>query len=132
MEVKDEILSVAQKCRLNAYAPYSKFKVGAAVLSAGGNIYGGCNAENASYPCGTCAEAGAIAAMIANGEYKIAEIAIAADCKRILPCGGCLQKIAEFGDEKTVIHSVDTNGNVQSFALKELLPQNFKAGDMKC
>ena len=126
MAVKNEILAVAQKCRLNAYAPYSKFKVGAAVLSANGNIYGGCNVENASYPCGTCAEAGAIAAMVADGECKIAEILIIADCERILPCGNCLQKIAEFGNEQTLIHSADLHGNIRTFTLKQLLPNNFK------
>lgn len=132
MAVKNEILAVAQKCRLNAHAPYSKFKVGAAVLTASGNIYGGCNVENASYPCGTCAEAGAISAMVADGKYEIAEILIIASCERILPCGNCLQKIAEFGNEKTLIHSADLNGNIQTFTLKQLLPQNFKAGDIKC
>ena len=132
MAVKNEILQTAEKCRLNAYAPYSKFKVGAAVLTANGKIFGGCNAENASYPCGTCAEAGAIAAMIAGGEREIAEILIIADTESILPCGNCLQKIAEFGTEKTVIHSADMKGNIKSYTLKQLLPHNFKAGDIKC
>ena len=132
MAVKNEILQTAERCRLNAYAPYSKFKVGAAVLTAGGKIFGGCNVENASYPCGTCAEAGAIAAMIAGGETEIAEILIIADTESILPCGNCLQKIAEFGTEKTVIHSADIKGNIKSYTLKQLLPHNFKAGDIKC
>ena len=132
MTVKNEILEVAQKIRLNAYAPYSKFKVGAAILTTNGKIYGGCNVENASYPCGTCAEAGAIAAMIAGGETEIAEILIIADTECILPCGNCLQKIAEFGSEKTLIHSADTNGNIRTFILKQLLPHNFRAGDIKC
>ena len=132
MAVKNEILQTAERCRLNAYAPYSKFKVGAAVLTAGGKIFGGCNVENASYPCGTCAEAGAIAAMIAGGETEIAEILIIADTESILPCGNCLQKIAELGTEKTVIHSADIKGNIKSYTLKQLLPHNFKAGDIKC
>lgn len=132
MVAKNEILSVAQKCRLNAYAPYSKFKVGAAILSSNGKIYGGCNVENASFPCGTCAEAGAISAMIADGENKITEIMIIADTKCILPCGNCLQKIAEFADKRTLIHSADLKGNIQTFTLEQLLPHNFKAGDMKC
>lgn len=132
MTVKNEILEVAQKIRLNAYAPYSKFKVGAAILTTNGKIYAGCNVENASYPCGTCAEAGAIAAMIAGGETEIAEILIIADTKCILPCGNCLQKIAEFGNEKTLVHSADISGNIRTFTLKQLLPHNFKAGDIQC
>ena len=132
MAVNNEVLQTAERCRLNAYAPYSKFKVGAAVLTANGKVFGGCNVENASYPCGTCAEAGAIAAMIAGGEREIAEILIVADTESILPCGNCLQKIAEFGTEKTVIHGADTKGNIKSYTLKQLLPHNFKAGDIKC
>jgi cytidine deaminase len=132
MAVKNEILQTAQNCRLNAYAPYSKFKVGAAVLTPSGNIYGGCNVENASYPCGTCAEAGAISAMIAGGETQIAEILIIADTECILPCGNCLQKIAEFGNAKTLIHSADLSGNIKTYTLQQLLPHNFKAGDIKC
>ena len=132
MAMKNEILQMADNCRLNAYAPYSKFKVGAALLTASGKIYGGCNVENASYPCGTCAEAGAIAAMVANGETEIAEILIVADTESVLPCGNCLQKIAEFGSEKTLIHSADIKGNIQTYTLKQLLPHNFKAGDIKC
>lgn len=132
MAVKNEILQTAQNCRLNAYAPYSKFKVGAAVLTPSGNIYGGCNVENASYPCGTCAEAGAISAMIAGGETQIAEILIIADTECILPCGNCLQKIAEFGSAKTLIHSADLSGNIKTYTLQQLLPHNFKAGDIKC
>lgn len=132
MAVKNEILQTAKNCRLNAYAPYSKFKVGAAVLTPSGNIYGGCNVENASYPCGTCAEAGAISAMIAGGETQIAEILIIADTECILPCGNCLQKIAEFGNAKTLIHSADLSGNIKTYTLQQLLPHNFKAGDIKC
>ncbi|MBR1601278.1 MAG: cytidine deaminase [Alphaproteobacteria bacterium] len=132
MAVKNEILQVAQECRLNAYAPYSEFKVGAAVLTVNNKVFVGCNVENASYPCGTCAEAGAISAMIAAGEHCIAEILIIADTKCILPCGNCLQKIAEFGNAETLIHSADLHGNIKTFTLQQLLPHNFDAGDMKC
>ena len=125
-----ELYKIALKARENAYAPYSNFKVGAVVLSEHDKLFGGCNVENASYPCGTCAEAGAISAMIAGGEKAIKEILIVADTKRILPCGNCLQKIAEFADETTLVHSADMNGNIKTFKLKELLPQNFKSEDM--
>lgn len=121
----------ALKCRLNAYAPYSGFKVGAAVLTPEGAVYTGCNAENASYPCGTCAEAGAISAMIAGGDKKISAILIVADTERILPCGNCLQKIAEFGTAETKVYSADISGNIREYTLSELLPHNFKADDMK-
>lgn len=125
-----DLYTIALECRENAYAPYSKFKVGAAILSMSGKIFAGCNVENASYPCGTCAEAGAISAMIAGGETKIAEILIVADTARILPCGNCLQKIAEFADKTALIHSADTKGSIETFKLAELLPQNFKAEDI--
>ena len=89
-----QLFEQALKVRAQAYAPYSHFAVGAAVLSSGGKIYCGCNVENASYPCGICAEAGAIAAMVAAGEQQIAAILVLADSSCILPCGNCLQKIA--------------------------------------
>ena len=131
MENRNKLFDLARNCRENAYAPYSKFKVGAAVLSGEGGTFGGCNVENASYPCGTCAEAGAIAAMIAAGHRKIAEILIVADTEKIVPCGNCLQKIAEFADEETLIHSADLKGVVCTFKLGELLQVNFKSEDMK-
>jgi len=82
----------------NAYAPYSKFKVGAAIRAASGVIYSGCNVENVSYPEGTCAEAGAIAAMVAAGETELTEVYVIADSPMpVSPCGGCRQKLAEFG-----------------------------------
>ncbi len=129
MHKSSDLYSIAVQCRENAYAPYSKFKVGACILSAKGNVFAGCNVENASFPCGTCAEAGAISAMIAAGEKIIREILIVADTARILPCGNCLQKIAEFADENTLIYSADINGNIKTFKLSELLPQNFSAKD---
>jgi cytidine deaminase len=104
--------------------------VGAAVLSKSGNIYGGCNVENASYPCGTCAEAGAVSAMVSAGDNDIAEILIVADTKAIWPCGNCLQKIAEFGDENTLVHSADLQDVHTTKKLLELLPQQFQAKDM--
>jgi len=86
--------------RENAHAPYSKFKVGAAIRSANGMVFVGCNVENSAYPEGTCAEAGAIAAMIAAGENKIEEVCVVAESPvPIAPCGGCRQKIAEFSNQ---------------------------------
>ena len=92
-----DLFEKARAVRENAHAPYSKFKVGAAVRTVTGKEFVGCNVENSAYPQGTCAEAGAIAAMIAAGEKEIAEICIVADSPSpVSPCGGCRQKLAEF------------------------------------
>ena len=98
------LLDAATAVRENAYAPYSKFKVGAAMRATSGAVYVGCNVENVAYPEGTCAEAGAIAAMIAAGDTRIAEVAVIADSPQpVSPCGGCRQKIAEFADGDVVV-----------------------------
>ena len=87
----------ALKIRENAYAPYSGFQVGVALMSSSGEIYTGVNVENAAYPEGTCAEAGAIARMIAAGDRKITAVYVVADgAEPVPPCGGCRQKLAEF------------------------------------
>ncbi len=125
-----KLYEMALKCRQNAHAPYSQFKVGACVLSINDKFYAGCNVENASYPCGTCAEAGAISAMIADGETQIAQILIVADTKMILPCGNCMQKIAEFANADTLIHSADLQQINRTFSLNEILPKSFQAKDI--
>ncbi len=117
--------------RENAYAPYSNFKVGAAVLSEGGNIYAGCNVENIAYPEGTCAEAGAIAAMVAAGESKLTEVFVVADSKQpVSPCGGCRQKLAEFGDKDTVVTLANLDGVRVTMTMAELLPGAFGSDHM--
>lgn len=117
--------------RENAYAPYSNFKVGAAVLSEGGNIYAGCNVENIAYPEGTCAEAGAIAAMVAAGEAKLTEVFVVADSKQpVSPCGGCRQKLAEFGDKDTVVTLANLDGVRVTMTMAELLPGAFGSDHM--
>ena len=116
----------ALEARQNAYAPYSGFKVGAALLSENGNIYAGANVENVSYPCGTCAEEAAVAMMVANGEYKISDIVIVADGQSLIaPCGACLQRILEFSSDRTTIHLADLTGIQKSCGIKELLPSAF-------
>ena len=91
MNTSSQLFEQAAAARTKAYAPYSRFAVGAAVLSTDGKIYAGCNVENISYPCGTCAEQGAISAMIAGGSRKISKILILADTQEpIMPCGACL------------------------------------------
>ncbi|WP_412555690.1 cytidine deaminase [Shimia sp. MIT1388] len=112
--------------RENAYAPYSQFKVGAAVLSEGGTIYAGCNVENIAYPEGTCAEAGAIAAMVAAGETKLNEVFVVADSKQpVSPCGGCRQKLAEFGGADTKVTLANLDGARVEMTMAELLPGAF-------
>ena len=94
----------ALQVQKNAYAPYSKFQVGVAIKSGNGNVFCGVNVENVAYPEGTCAEAGAIAAMIASGESKIMEVYVIANGpKPVPPCGGCRQKIAEFADPDVIV-----------------------------
>ena len=93
-----DLTTAARLVRENAHAPYSRFKVGAAVRAASGQVYVGCNVENVAYPEGTCAEAGAIAAMVAAGEKRLTAVAVIADSPApVPPCGGCRQKLAEFG-----------------------------------
>ena len=120
------LIEKAKVVRENAHAPYSKFKVGAAIRAASGEIYVGCNVENLAYPEGTCAEAGAIAAMVASGETEIAEIAVIAGSPLpVPPCGGCRQKLAEFAAPDVVVHLASTEGPVISTTVGELLPGAF-------
>lgn len=125
------LIETARAVRENAHAPYSKFKVGAAVQAASGTIYVGCNVENVAYPEGTCAEAGAIAAMIAGGDTRIAAVAVIADSPQpVSPCGGCRQKIAEFADGDVVVTLATTDGTVFDTTVGKLLPGSFDADYM--
>ncbi len=123
-----DLFEKARAVRENAYAPYSKFKVGAAVRTVTGKEFVGCNVENSAYPQGTCAEAGAIAAMIAAGEKEIAEICIVADSPSpVSPCGGCRQKLAEFSKPSTSVLLANLNGVLVSHMLGDLLPHSFSS-----
>ncbi len=125
------LLQAATKVRLNAHAPYSGFKVGAALRSTTGNLHIGCNVENVAYPEGTCAEAGAIAAMIAAGDTRIAEIHVIADSPEpVPPCGGCRQKIAEFADQSVQVTLHTTDGKSLTMSVKDLLPGVFTIAHM--
>lgn len=127
MKKNQQLFQIARRAMLNAYAPYSKFRVGAAVLAEDGKIYAGCNTENVSYPCGTCAETGAIAAMAAAGARKIAKILIVSDGKTLVtPCGACLQRIKEFADDNTEVILSDENENERILSIAELLPHAFE------
>ena len=128
MSLKDAALSV----RENAYAPYSNFKVGAAVRSASGAVFGGCNVENVAYPEGTCAEAGAIAAMVAAGEQELTEVYVVASSPQpVPPCGGCRQKLAEFGKRDVKVTLATADGVELQTTIGDLLPGAFDASHME-
>jgi len=121
-----DLFEAARAARENAYAPYSGFKVGAALRSTGGAVFSGCNVENVAYPEGTCAEAGAIAAMIVAGESRIADVLVIADSPEpIQPCGGCRQKLAEFADPGVVVTLAGLDGPRGRTTVGELLPGAF-------
>jgi cytidine deaminase len=117
--------------RDRAYVPYSGFKVGAAIRDTEGTVHRGCNVENVAYPEGTCAEAGAIAAMIASGGARLAEVYVVADAPTpVTPCGGCRQKLAEFGGGDVRVTMATTDGVEQVMTLAELLPGAFATSHM--
>ncbi len=124
------LIELSYEMMLNAYAPYSNFSVGAAILSENDKLFGGCNVENAAYPEGTCAEAGAISAMIAGGCKTIKEIYIVSKSENIVsPCGGCRQKIREFSSDQTKIFLCNLKWDYKLFSLNELLPFSFSEFD---
>ena len=126
-----ELKAAALAVRENAYAQYSNFKVGAAVRAVSGAIYSGCNVENVAYPEGTCAEAGAIAAMVAQGETRLTDVYVIADSPDpVPPCGGCRQKLAEFGQGDVTVTLANLTGRESAVTLAELLPGAFTSGHM--
>lgn len=128
MSLKDAAIAV----RENAYAPYSNFKVGAALVTDSGEVFAGCNVENVAYPEGTCAEAGAIAAMAATGARKISEVYVIADSPSpVPPCGGCRQKLAEFAAGDVKVTLATTRGAELVTTVADLLPGAFDAGFME-
>ncbi|MCX6559167.1 MAG: cytidine deaminase [Candidatus Aminicenantes bacterium] len=124
---KAELLAAARQAREKAYAPYSLFPVGAAVLGSGGGIYSGCNVENASLGLTCCAERNAIFAMVAAGERIIKEILVIGGTAEVLPpCGACRQVIAEFAEPTVVVHMCDRSGAGRSTTVAELVPFLFR------
>jgi cytidine deaminase len=110
----------------NAYAPYSNFKVGAAVRAASGAIYSGANVENVAFPQGQCAEASAIGALVAAGEAAITAVAVVAEkVERCPPCGGCRQRLAEFGAPETPVYLGRAGSRPHATTLAQLLPLSF-------
>lgn len=128
MDLKEAALAIRER----AYAPYSNFQVGAAVRGASGTVYSGCNVENVAYPEGTCAEAGAIAAMVAAGETELVEAyVVSGGSAPVPPCGGCRQKLREFGAGDVKVTMATAAGAEQVMTLDELLPGVFTASHME-
>ena len=124
-----QLIETALAARKHAYGQYSNYRVGCALVDEHGRIHIGCNVENETYPEGTCAEAGAIAAMAVTGGRRIRTIAVAGgydDVKTCTPCGGCRQKIAEFADDDTRILMIDESGDWSEHRIAGLLPESFR------
>ncbi len=122
------LFDAARRVQAHAHAPYSRFAVGAALRTASGAIFAGCNVENAAYPEGICAETGAIAAMIAAGERIITHVVVIGDgVTPLTPCGACRQRLAEFGTLETRIYCSTSEGIGAPHLLGDLLPHAFSA-----
>lgn len=120
------LLGAARDAQGRAYAPYSQFAVGAAVLDEHGRIHAGCNVENAAYPEGVCAEAGALSAMVLAGGRQVRALAVVGDgAGLVTPCGGCRQKLREFGAADTPVLVGDRERLRAEFTLAQLLPASF-------
>ena len=128
----ENLIAAAKAVRERAYAPYSRFYVGAAVLDEAGRVHSGCNVENAAYPEGFCAEANAIGSMVTAGGKRVVHIAIVggaagtAGLQPCTPCGGCRQRILEFADADTRILLLDAAGQLQHHTMDDLLPLSFR------
>jgi cytidine deaminase len=121
-----ELVALAKEARKRAYAPYSNFAVGAALLGQSGRVFTGCNVENASYPLATCAERTAVTKAVSEGELKFEAIAVVTSTGAT-PCGACRQILREFGGQKGDLRVIvaDLEGNARSFTIDELLPEGF-------
>ena len=124
----EELIEAATAARERAYARYSGYRVGAALFDESGELHVSCNVENAAYPLGSCAEAGAIAAMVAAGGTRIRKIAVvggADEIAKCTPCGGCRQRINEFANGETIIIMQNDEGNWARYTIDDLLPESF-------
>jgi cytidine deaminase len=127
-----DLFDAATEAMAKAYAPYSKFPVGAALRTGDGRIFSGCNIEVASYPEGWCAETTALGHYIMGGGGKITEIAVVAErMARVTPCGGCRQRLAEFTQPDTRLHLCDETGIVETVTMGEILPYGFRGDILK-
>ena len=139
----DALIAAAKAVQANAYARYSNYYVGAAIMDENGQVHVGCNVENASFPEGNCAEASAIGAMVSAGARRIEAIAVvggpgdknacaisdsSGKVEACTPCGGCRQRIREFSHADTEIFVVESDGNIRTYRIDDLLPVSFHAG----
>src|SRR5215469_11649561 len=121
-----DMLEMARAAMARAYAPYSRFAVGAVVRGESGALYAGCNVENAAFPLRSCAEASAISALIMAGHRRIIEVLVIGKGPALVsPCGGCRQRLLEFADDATPVHICDPDGMRRTLTLGELLPMSF-------
>jgi len=126
MKTVEKLLEAAQKVKEKAYAPYSHFHVGSALMTDTGKIYTGCNVENTSYGLTICAERNAIFKMISDGERRIMEILVIGDTEEFLPpCGACRQVMTEFSTNDTVVYLCNKQGQWQKTIMGELMPYTF-------
>jgi cytidine deaminase len=122
----DRLLEAARRVKERAYAPYSHFHVGAALLTAAGKLYSGCNVENTSYGLTICAERNAIFQMVAQGEQRIDRILVIGDTDEFLPpCGACRQVMTEFSTEETIVYMCNRHGEYKKTTMAELMPYTF-------
>lgn len=124
----EELIERASAARSAAYVPYSGFAVGAALLTASGEIYSACNVENASYGLTLCAERNAVACAVADGQRDFIAIAVVSD-RGVTPCGACRQVLAEFAPDMTVIVA-DVDCSWKKYTVRGLLPDGFGPGDL--
>ncbi|MFZ3578132.1 cytidine deaminase [Virgibacillus sp. DJP39] len=128
---KEDLIERSIEMRKKAYVPYSKFPVGAAVLTKSGKVYTGCNIENAAYPVSLCAERVAIFKAVSDGETEFVEMAVSADTKRpVSPCGSCRQVMSEFFQPETTIHLTNLQNQLKTVTMEELLPFSFQPDDL--
>lgn len=124
--VVEQMLLAARAAQQQAYVPYSKYQVGAAVLDDQGRIHPGCNVENAAYPQGVCAEAGALSAMVLAGSTRArAVLVVGSGGKWVTPCGGCRQKLREFCGPDTPIYTASESAMGPTYTMAQLLPESF-------
>ncbi len=127
----EELVALARHAREAAYAPYSRFKVGAALLGVSGRVHTGCNVENAAYPLCTCAERTAVVKAVSEGETAFVALAVVT-ANGAMPCGSCRQVLREFSDAAGELRVIvaDTEGHAQTFTIEELLPVGFGPGQL--
>jgi cytidine deaminase len=127
----ERLLEAARAAQQRAHAPYSRFRVGAAVLDEQDRVHAGCNVENAAYPLGTCAEAVAIGALVTNGGRRVLALLVVGDGENLVtPCGGCRQRLREFAAADTPILVADRERVRARFTLEQLLPHSFGPGNL--